>query len=225
MMQTSTQEKSEAAIIPGPAGDLEAVIDYAQGAKATEIAVVCHPHPLHGGTMTNKVAHMLAKSFNAAGITAIRFNFRGVGRSAGSYADGIGETEDALAVIEWARARWSCAAVSVAGFSFGGAVAIRAAAASQPARLITVAPAVDRVHVPLAQLPRCPWLVIQGDEDEIVAADVVQSWIQKLPIVPELALLRGVGHFFHGRLNELQDTVTAWLARHPVAVAEQDRHL
>jgi alpha/beta superfamily hydrolase len=211
MMQTSTQEKSEAAIIPGPAGDLEAVIDYAQGAKATEIAVVCHPHPLHGGTMTNKVAHMLAKSFNAAGITAIRFNFRGVGRSAGSYADGIGETEDALAVIEWARARWSGAAVSVAGFSFGGAVAIRAAAASQPARLITVAPAVDRVHVPVDRLPRCPWLVIQGDDDDVVTPESVRTWIEQLPTQPELRMLSGVGHFFHGQLNRLKETVLDWL--------------
>ncbi|MFO7304770.1 MAG: alpha/beta hydrolase [Gammaproteobacteria bacterium] len=216
---------TETSFIPGPAGPLEALINAVENGGTTEVAVVCHPHPLHGGTMTNKVAHMLAKSFNVVGITAIRFNFRGVGRSAGTYADGIGETDDALAVIEWARQRWPDAAVSLAGFSFGGAVAIRAASLSDPARLITAAPAVDRVHVPLAQLPRCPWLVIQGDEDEIVAADVVQSWIQKLPIVPELALLRGVGHFFHGRLNELQDTVTAWLARHPVAVAEQDRHL
>lgn len=215
-MTESTRITSETSFIPGPVGELEALINAVEGGSTTEIAVVCHPHPLHGGTMTNKVAHMLAKSFNVSGTTAIRFNFRGVGRSAGTYADGIGETDDALAVIEWARQRWPAAAISLAGFSFGGAVAIRAASVSDPARLITAAPAVDRVHVPLEQLPRCPWLVIQGDEDDVVAPDTVQSWLQKLPKVPELALLPGAGHFFHGRLNDLQDTVTEWLARHPV---------
>src|SRR5690606_21121731 len=100
----------------------------------TEVAVVCHPHPLHGGTMTNKVAHMLAKSFNVVGITAIRFNFRGVGRSAGTYADGIGETDDALAVIEWARQRWPDAAVAVAGGSAAGPARTRTVVAKRAMR-------------------------------------------------------------------------------------------
>ncbi len=206
------QTKSEPLFIKGPVGDLEALIDAPGSTDAAEIAVVCHPHPQHGGTMTNKVAHMLAKSFNAAAIPAVRFNFRGVGKSGGTYADGIGETDDALAVIEWARSRWPSASVSIAGFSFGGAVAIRAAVASEPARLITVAPAVDRVQVPVDRLPRCPWLVIQGDQDEVVAPSAVRNWIEQLPKAPELALLPGVGHYFHGRLNELKQIVVDWLA-------------
>jgi alpha/beta superfamily hydrolase len=205
MTQAHPQTKSESLIVRGPVGDLETVIDAPEVGAVGEVAVVCHPHPLHGGTMTNKVAHMLAKSFNSAGIPAIRFNFRGVGKSAGTYAEGIGETDDALAIIEWARSRWVGASISLAGFSFGGAVAIRAAAATEPARLVTVAP-VDR-------LPRCPWLVIQGDQDEVVDPSAVQAWIEHLPDPPELALIPGVGHYFHGTLNQLKQTVLDWLAR------------
>jgi alpha/beta superfamily hydrolase len=195
---------------------LETLIDEPESAQVAEFAIVCHPHPLHGGTMTNKVAHMLAKSFNAVGIPAVRFNFRGVGKSSGAYADGIGETDDALAVVEWARSRWPGASASIAGFSFGGAVAIRAAAASEPARLITVAPAVDRVHVPVDRLPRCPWLVIQGNQDEVVAPSAVRDWIEQLPNPPELALLPGVGHYFHGTLNQLKQVVVDWLSQSQV---------
>lgn len=213
MVSTSTPVKSEQIFIPGPVGELEALIDAPADAQGAHVAVVCHPHPLQGGTMTNKVAHMLAKSFNSAGIPAIRFNFRGVGKSAGTYAEGIGETDDALAIIEWARSRWVGASISLAGFSFGGAVAIRAAAATEPARLVTVAPAVDRVHVPVDRLPRCPWLVIQGDQDEVVDPSAVQAWIEHLPDPPELALIPGVGHYFHGTLNQLKQTVLDWLAR------------
>lgn len=213
MTQAHLQTKSESLIAPGPAGDLETVVDVPESAAIREFAVVCHPHPLHGGTMTNKVAHMLAKAFNAAGIAAIRFNFRGVGKSSGAYADGIGETDDTLAIIEWARSRWTGASVSLAGFSFGGAVAIRAAAAIEPARLVTVAPAVDRVHVPIDRLPRCPWLVLQGDQDEVVDPSAVRAWIDQLPDPPELAIFPGVGHYFHGTLNDLKQTVVDWLAR------------
>lgn len=213
MTQAHVQTKSETLFVQGPVGQLETVIDVPESATDARFAVVCHPHPLHCGTMTNKVAHMLAKAFNAAGMPAVRFNFRGVGRSEGAYADGIGETDDALAVIEWARGRWPSASVSLAGFSFGGAVAIRAAAASDPARLITVAPAVDRVHVPADRLPRCPWLVIQGDQDEVVDPNAVRHWIEQLAKPPELALLSGVGHYFHGRLNELKQVVVDWLGQ------------
>lgn len=213
MTQIQARAKSESLFIRGPVGDLEALIDVPESSSVSEFAVVCHPHPLHGGTMTNKVAHMLAKAFNAAGIPAVRFNFRGVGKSGGSYADGIGETDDALAIIEWARGRWPGAAVCLAGFSFGGAVAIRAAAAFEPARLITVAPAVDRVAVPADRLPRCPWLVVQGDQDDVVDPNDVRAWLEQVPNPPELALLEGAGHFFHGRLNDLKQVIVDWLAR------------
>lgn len=197
--------------IAGPSGELEALLDMPEKAAGANVAVICHPHPLHGGTMTNKVAHMLAKSFTAVNAPAIRFNFRGVGRSTGEYADGIGETDDAIAALDWAKARWPNAALWIAGFSFGGAVAIRAATQRNVKGLVTVAPAVDRVDIPTDQLPQCPWLVVQGDADEVVPAIAVNQWISSLPLTPDVVMLSGAGHYFHGRLNDLKKEVVAWL--------------
>jgi len=210
MTVSQTRIASESASIPGPAGLLEALIDTPEAGAGEHVVVVCHPHPLHGGTMTNKVAHMLAKAFNSVGAAAVRFNFRGVGKSAGAYAEGIGETDDALAVMEWAGERWPHAKLSLAGFSFGGAVAIRAAAMRPVYRLVTVAPAVDRVDVPTAVLPTCPWLIVQGDQDDVVDPTKIREWAEGLAQRPELALLSGVGHYFHGRLNELKEVVVNW---------------
>lgn len=213
MTETAARVTSEMSTIAGPVGALEVLIDVPDSAEGPHVAVICHPHPLQGGAMTNKVTHMLAKSFNAVGTIAVRFNFRGVGRSAGEYAEGVGETLDALAVLDWAHERWPGAALSLAGFSFGGAVAIRAASERAVHRLITVAPAVDRVDVPTERLPRCPWLVIQGDQDEVVDPQHVRGWMQGLARPPELVLLFGVGHFFHGRLSELKNVVVEWLKK------------
>ena len=111
---------TERATIAGPVGSLEALLEIPAGADGSRVAVICHPHPVHGGTMTNKVVHMLAKACNERGVPALRFNFRGVGASAGRYDEGEGETQDALAAIDWALQRWPGAALWAAGFSFGG---------------------------------------------------------------------------------------------------------
>ncbi len=121
--------------IPGPAGDLEALLETPQAETGAlpavrAFAVVCHPHPLYGGTMDNKVVYTLARAFQQCGAPAIRFNYRGVGSSAGTYDEGRGETADALAVIAYGRKRWPQAALWLGGFSFGGAVAVRAAGKS-----------------------------------------------------------------------------------------------
>jgi uncharacterized protein len=203
---------SERAALAGPAGALEVLIDVPSAADGARVAIICHPHPVYGGTMTNKVVHMLAKSFNEFGVPAVRFNFRGVGASAGVYDEGKGETDDALAVMDWALQRWPGAALWAAGFSFGGAIAIRAAAARDAQRLVTVAPAVHRFDVDVDALPRCPWLLVQGDRDELVDAGEVQRWLVALHSPPQLALLAGVDHFFHGRLNDLRSVVLEWLA-------------
>ena len=200
-------------MIAGPAGALESLLDTPSGSDNSRIAIVCHPHPSYGGTMTNKVVHMLAKSFNAVGMPALRFNYRGVGASAGGYDEGEGETDDAVAVSDWARQRWPRAELWLAGFSFGGAVAIRAAVKRAPRGLITVAPAVRRVSVSTQQLPTCPWLLIQGDQDELVDAADIQRWAAGLASPPQLVLLPGVDHFFHGRLNQLRDVVIDWLGQ------------
>lgn len=208
-----TPAASQSVSIPGPAGNIEALLDTPATSTANAVAVICHPHPLHGGTMTNKVVHTLSKAFNDVGAPAVRFNYRGVGASAGTYGDGDGETQDALAVLDWAAQRWPGAQLWLGGFSFGGAVAIRASVASSHAveRLVTVAPAIRRVTVDASTPPRCPWLIVQGDRDELVDAADIQQWVQGLPVQPRLALLSGVEHFFHGRLNDLRTTVVSWL--------------
>lgn len=191
--------------IPGPAGVLEGAID-ASAERAVATAVVCHPHPLQQGTMTNKVVTTVARAFARLGADAVRFNFRGVGASAGSYADGVGERDDALAVVAWCRERWPHRPLYLGGFSFGAAVAIAIAARAAPAGLVSVAPPVDRLTAELAP-PACPWLLVHGDADDVVPAAPVLEWARKLTAPPRIVLLPGVGHFFHGRLKALADAV------------------
>jgi alpha/beta superfamily hydrolase len=187
--------------VSGPVGPLEALIEEpVEGARAG-IAVVCHPHPLHGGTMQNKVAHTLARTLCSFGLTALRFNFRGVGASAGSYGGGTGELEDALAMLDHAAQLRAGSAQWIAGFSFGGCVAMRASLARAVQRVIAVAPAIERCEVDGS--PRCPWLLVQGLEDELVDSRAVRAWAADRPDV-QLVELPGVDHYFHGRLNELR---------------------
>jgi alpha/beta superfamily hydrolase len=210
MNDAVTKVNVEQLELKGPAGTLEAILETPQQADGTRVAVVCHPHPVYGGTMTNKVVYILAKAFAELGVPTLRFNFRGVGRSTGAFDNGRGETLDALAAIEWAQSRWPQAGLWLAGFSFGGAIALRAAAQTRPERLVTVAPAIQRVDVSRVTLPTCPWLIVQGDKDELVSAESVQAWVQTLNPKPQLAVLPGVDHFFHGRLNDLRDVVVQW---------------
>lgn len=194
--------------IAGPVGPLEAVVEE-PAAAVTRFAVVCHPHPQFGGTLDNKVVHTLARTLQELGLSTVRFNFRGVGRSAGSFSEGAGETEDALAVIDWSSARWPGARLWLAGFSFGGYVALRASLARDCERLITVAPPVQRFDFKELGVPRSAWLVIQGDADEVVDHRAVLQWTETLVPAPEVRVLSGVGHYFHGRLHELKDVVRA----------------
>lgn len=204
-------------ILQGPAGDLEAVADLpaaAPGLEPAAFAVVCHPHPLFGGTLTNKVVHTLARTFNDAGMPSLRFNFRGVGASAGTHDGGPGEVQDALAVVRYGRERWPQARLWLAGFSFGAAVAVRASTQAQPAGLIAVAPAVDRIDIG-AVTPACPWLVLLGDADDVVSPQRMQEWATGLAPQPQIEVLAGAGHYFHGRLPQLRDRVTAFLNQRP----------
>jgi alpha/beta superfamily hydrolase len=204
--------------IEGPAGRLETLIEEAAPGDAPPrlAAVICHPHPLFGGTLHNKVVHTLARSLRAGGAATLRFNFRGVGASEGTHDGGAGETADALAAVAAARARWPGLPLALAGFSFGAAIAIRAAAAAQPQWLISVAPAVDRVSLEGFVPPSCPWLIVQGDADEVVASASVVDWAARRAPQAQLRVLGGVGHFFHGRLHELADCIRAdW----PITIA------
>ena len=202
----------EALRIPGPVGGLEAVLELPHADAGRAIAVVCHPHPLHQGTMHNKVVHTLARAALAQGAPALRFNFRGVGRSAGMHDDGVGEVDDALAACAWLRARQPRAELWLLGFSFGALVALRAATAAGAAKLVTVAPAVTRAGVALPEAPRMPWLLVQGLADELVDPQAVREWAATRAPAPQLVELDGVSHFFHGHLHELRDAVGAFLA-------------
>ncbi|MBU6509027.1 MAG: alpha/beta hydrolase [Gammaproteobacteria bacterium] len=189
----------------GPAGMLEGLLDKPAD-EPRALAVVCHPHPLQKGAMTNKVAYILARAFNDLGALSLRFNFRGVGRSAGRYDNGIGETEDALAALDWLSAQHPSLPLWLGGFSFGAWVALRAQSERPIQRLVTVAPAVERFTATL-KLPTMPWLLIQGDADEVVSPQATLDWVAGLRVKPQLVVLKGAGHFFHGRLNEVRQTV------------------
>jgi alpha/beta superfamily hydrolase len=194
------------AAIAGPAGSIEAIVEDPGGA-ADMYAVVCHPHPLHGGTMDNKVVTTLARGCHDGGVPTVRFNFRGVGSSEGAFDGGQGETADAQAVAEWGAQRWSGRGLLLAGFSFGAYVALRLAQQRPVRQLITVAPPVGRFDFTGLQAPAARWIIVQGDADEVVDPAAVRAWAACIDPEPRLELLAGVGHFFHGRLNELRDIV------------------
>jgi alpha/beta superfamily hydrolase len=185
--------------IAGPAGALELALILPERAPRG-IAVIAHPHPLHGGTMDNKVVQTLAKTFAGLGYVSVRFNFRGVGGSVGAFDDGAGETDDAMAALEHARAEHgSDLPVVLAGFSFGTFVQTRVAQQVTPERMVLIAPAVARFG---ATTVPADTIVVHGEEDDVVALADVFAWArpQQLPIV----VFPGCGHFFHGRLPQLQ---------------------
>jgi|SRR5690242_17062092 hypothetical protein len=190
----------------GPAGSIEGLLDHPPAPPAA-VAVVCHPHPLQGGAMTNKVTYILARAFNDLGAVSLRFNFRGVGRSAGSFDHGVGETGDALAAADWLIARHPGLPLWLGGFSFGSYVALRAQSERPVRRLVTVAPAVERFDGAAITTPTYPWLLVQGDADEVVSPQAVLAWARGLARPPRIEVLNGAGHFFHGRLNDLRDAV------------------
>jgi alpha/beta superfamily hydrolase len=199
--------------IDGPAGRLEALLECAQDTEPAGCAVVCHPHPLHGGTMQNKVAHTLARSFAGIGFAALRFNFRGVGESEGRFDDGNGEVDDVLAALRWMRAELPDLPLWLSGFSFGAAMAVRAAVASKPDGLISIAPAVTRFAGNLLAQPECPWLILQGDQDELVDVEETIAWVNKLEPGPELEIFPDTEHFFHGKLVQLRRAVEDFVRR------------
>jgi alpha/beta superfamily hydrolase len=197
--------------IDGPAGRLQAIIERPGTEPIVGSVVVCHPHPQHGGTMHNKVAHTLARAFVRMGYAALRFNFRGTEGSEGEFDEGIGELDDALAAIAWMRSRYPQEPIWAAGFSFGAAIAVKAAVATELDGLISVAPAITRFASGLESQPACPWLIVQGDEDELVPIDDTVAWVDGLDPGPELLIIPGGEHFFHGRLLELREAVTRFV--------------
>ena len=191
--------------IRGPAGKLECVADVPRSADEQAATIVlCHPHPLHGGTMHNKVVTILERSMRELGLRTIRFNFRGVGDSEGEHDEGYGETDDLFAVIEWVRHTRPHDELWLGGFSFGSYICLRAAQNLKLGQMITIAPPVDRYEFAATQHPGCPWLVVQGDEDEVVALKDVSSWVETLDPPPDYLVMEQAGHFFHRRLMDLR---------------------
>ena len=188
-------------MVAGPAGPIECAIDLPAG-ESRGTVVICHPHPQHGGTMDNKVVQTLARAFITLGWRSVRFNFRGIGASAGAWDDGVGEIDDALAVI----AAFNEPAFMLAGFSFGAFVASQAAArlpaGSKPQRMVLVGPSTQKQT--MANVP-ADTVVIHGETDDVVPLSATFDWArpQALPVI----VLPGVGHFFHGQLGLLKSVV------------------
>jgi hypothetical protein len=209
---SSAAPSIEKVLIDGPAGAIEAMIERPPDARRDIVAVCCHPHPLYGGTMRTKVVHTLARACHDQRVTSVRFNFRGVGASEGKHGDGVGESEDAVVVADFARRATGASRLWSLGFSFGGFVAYRLATARDAGALVTVAPPVQRFDFTRLPVPRCPWLVAQGDADDLVDHERVLAWTRALRPPPEVRILPGAEHFFHGRLTELRSILAAWLA-------------
>lgn len=213
MMTILTKEITQ--LIDGPAGKLEILVTEPTAEKRNAWGIVCHPHPLHGGTMHNKVVTTLAKTFQGLGLTTVRFNFRGVMRSEGSYGNGDGELDDLLAVIDWVQQTSIKNEIWLAGFSFGSYVAAKAATRIPITKLVTVAPPVH--HFPMQELPPIlnPWVLVQGDKDDVVPAKDVLAWAEARDPKPVILRFPTAGHFFHGHLTELRAEITAALTSFP----------
>lgn len=202
-------ERQHDFFIDGPEGQIEAVIDGCpKGIRG--VAIVCHPHPLYAGTMHNKVAHTLARAYRDSDIAAIRFNFRGVGQSSGSYGDGDGEVEDLRAVYQWLEAQAVDVPVYLAGFSFGSMVAARGCEFVQPRHLTIVAPPAGKYQYPKSFC--APALLMQGTEDEVCDAQDAFDWAESLSSPIEVEVFDGGSHFFHGALTDLKRRLMTHLA-------------
>src|SRR5690349_21899226 len=191
-------------LIDGPAGRLECALDR-PAAAPLGLAVVCHPHPQGGGTLDNKVAQTIARACIDVGWASVRFNFRGVGASEGEWDEGVGEVDDALAVVaDWhARAEFAGKPLVLGGFSFGGYVAVEAAsrlpADGKPRRIVLVGPSTERQSV---RTVPADTIVVHGESDELVPLAATLAWArpQGLPVI----VFPGVGHFFHGQIALLK---------------------
>lgn len=200
-------------LISGSAGNLEILISCPKQTDNLQkpYTVICHPHPLYGGTMNNKVVYTIANTFNRLGVGAVRFNFRGVGKSAGEFDQGNGETEDLRAVVNWLTKEYAPRELWLAGFSFGSYVALRAHREVKANRLLLVAPSLERFPGGNLQLGDIPTLVIQGNKDEVVSPEFVSQWIAEQAHQPQLFMMAEADHFFHGKLNELREAImTTW---------------
>lgn len=199
-------------LIPGPAGTLEAIL-AAPREPARGLALICHPHPLYGGALSNKVVYTLAACALKSRRYALRFNFRGVGRSEGAHDNTVGETEDTVFLANWLREQIPGLPLMLAGFSFGAFVSLQAAARVNAERLVSIAPPFGKYlgDAPLPAHPRCPWLVVHSRDDDTVSYEHTAAALRGYDPPPQLVTLDGCGHFFNGRLNDLSEAVQPFM--------------
>ena len=203
-------------VLPGPAGALELHVEPpdAEAVPRSVVAVICHPLSTQGGSMHNKVVTMTARALRESGLTTVRFNFRGVGHSEGVFDEGDGEADDLRAVVAWVRAQRPHAQLWLAGFSFGSYVALRVASELAPAALISIAPPAGRWDFESIPTPTMPWLVLQGEDDEVVDPQAVYDWLERIEAPAELVRMPETSHFFHRKLMDLRGALKHWAQGH-----------
>ncbi len=198
-------------LLPGAAGVIDISTSFPTVTVQNRVMIICHPHPLQGGTMENKVVTTLQRTFNELGFKTVRFNFRGVGLTTGTHDHGIGEAEDLKTIIDWVRQVLPEEDIWLAGFSFGSFIAYKVAVDPEQQlvikQLITIAPPVQYPEFHRLPTPQIPWLVVQGEADEIVDAQQVFAWLEKLQPRPTVIKMPQTSHFFHGKLIDLKQTL------------------
>lgn len=202
----------ESLTLPGPAGALEAVLQHREGEIPEVAALVCHPHPLHGGTLHNKVVHRVAATLHEMGAAVLRFNFRGAGKSEGVHDEGRGELEDARAALRWLEQRYPGARRWLAGFSFGSWIAARLAAHEPAERLILVSPPLHRSDFDSMRRSEVPKLVLQGTADDICPPADLEKEFPHWREPKRLVLVDGATHFYDRQLAALGEALRRGLA-------------
>ncbi len=210
---TSFPLQSTTFLLPGAVGDLEVAVDVCDAPSVKGVALLCHPHPLYGGTMHNKVITTAAKAFNLSNMHAVRFNYRGVGESEGEFGQVVGEVEDGRAVMDWIQSVLPDTPIYLLGFSFGSAVAAELARIYPPEILFSLAPAVHHYQFERFEDIRVPWIVIQGEEDEVVPPQSVYDWVETMPQTIKLIKLSDTSHFFHRKLLDLRQLLLTELTK------------
>ena len=209
--------KKKKVTIAGAAGQIEALLEEGRDdgpfSGGDYVAVICHPHPLYGGTMDNKVVSTLARIYRELGITSLRFNFRGVGASEGEHDEARGEVDDLCVVSEWLLAQYPGSQLLLAGFSFGSAIASAASERLAVAQMILIAPPVIRYSYAPTGAFACPVTIVLGGQDEVVEIESVLSWLESLDSPVEPILIPEASHFFHGQLNTLREKLGAVLSQ------------
>jgi len=192
----------------GPAGRIEGLLKFREGTDPAALAIVCHPHPLYQGTMHNKVVFATAETFFGLGCEVLRFNFRGVGLSAGSHDSGRGEVEDAMAAISFLRARHAELACHLAGFSFGAGIALHTACRDRSVTSVTaIAPSFKSIDASCLSSLSTPKLFLQGTADRICPPDELRNMYREFADPKSVAWFEGVDHFFAGQLEALKATI------------------